>query len=79
MSYYVWFLSASSIHRLVLSFMRMRNEGGMALRFDDAGEVMEVLESLGKKKMAFISEVHEMNDSLWIGSVIMPFLWHYKI
>ncbi|XP_020576914.1 protein STRICTOSIDINE SYNTHASE-LIKE 10-like [Phalaenopsis equestris] len=72
-------LPTSRIHGMVMFFKRMRNEGAMALRLNEDGEVIEVLESLGRRKMMLISEVHEMNDSLWIGSVIMPFLWRYKI
>lgn len=58
---------------------RMPTKGVMAMRLDEDGNIIEVLENPGERKMVFISEVHEMNDSLWIGSVMMPFIWRYKI
>ncbi|KAL0919277.1 hypothetical protein M5K25_011363 [Dendrobium thyrsiflorum] len=70
---------SSSINGVILFSKRMTNKGAMAMRLDEDGKIIEVLENPGERKMVFISEVHEMNDSLWIGSVLMPFLWRYKI
>lgn len=43
---------------------------GMGIRLDRNGNVVDVLEF---RKWKEVSEVHEENGSLWIGSVIKPF------
>ncbi|XP_020685247.1 protein STRICTOSIDINE SYNTHASE-LIKE 10-like isoform X1 [Dendrobium catenatum] len=70
---------SSSINGMMQFLKRMPTKGVMAMRLDEDGNIIEVLKNPGERKMVFISEVHEMNDSLWIGSVMMPFFWRYKI
>ncbi|KAG6430990.1 hypothetical protein SASPL_109065 [Salvia splendens] len=49
---------------------------GMGIRLDRNGNVVDVLEF---RKWKEVSEVHEENGSLWIGSVIKPFSLSHTI
>ncbi|KAH7557144.1 hypothetical protein JRO89_XS11G0059300 [Xanthoceras sorbifolium] len=49
--------------------------GGMAVRLNEDGEVLEILQG---KLMSSVSEVGEKEGTLWIGSVNMPFAGMYK-
>ncbi|XP_039146660.1 protein STRICTOSIDINE SYNTHASE-LIKE 10-like [Dioscorea cayenensis subsp. rotundata] len=80
-----WALSVSWIRRMIpylpfdlhkLSELMERWRGGaLAMRIGDDGEVLEVLDN----RFKFISEVHERNGTLWIGSVLVPFASLYKL
>lgn len=50
---------------------RLVGRKGMGVRLDRDGNVVEVLEF---SKWKEVSEVHEENGYLWIGSVVMPYL-----
>ncbi|KAF8398255.1 hypothetical protein HHK36_017182 [Tetracentron sinense] len=51
----------------------------LAIRFSEEGEVLEVLENKRGNTLKLISEVEEKNGTLWIGSVVMPFVGVYKM
>ncbi|KAH0716263.1 hypothetical protein KY284_009168 [Solanum tuberosum] len=53
--------------------------GGLAIRLSEDGHVVEILEDPKRKRWKFVSEVHEMNGNLWIGSVKMPFAIKEKV
>ncbi|KAJ0976167.1 hypothetical protein J5N97_018132 [Dioscorea zingiberensis] len=63
------------LHRLSEFLEKWRGGGALAMRIGEEGEVLEVLE----ERLKFISEVHERNGSLWIGSVVMPFVSIYQL
>ena len=44
----------------------------LAMRVGEEGRVVETLVGNKEWGMPYISEVHERNGSLWIGSVVMP-------
>ncbi|KAJ8532206.1 hypothetical protein K7X08_012129 [Anisodus acutangulus] len=50
-----------------------------AMKLSEDGRVLEVLEDVQGKTLRSISEVHEKNGKLWIGSVVMPFLRVYGL
>ncbi|XP_074562526.1 protein STRICTOSIDINE SYNTHASE-LIKE 2-like [Curcuma longa] len=89
-----WALSVAWIQRLVLELGTRRlgidlqrvsemvarwNGAASAVRVSAEGEVLEVLEGVGDKRMRFISQVEERNGTLWLGSVIMPFAAVYPL
>ncbi|KAI7990242.1 Protein STRICTOSIDINE SYNTHASE-LIKE 10 [Camellia lanceoleosa] len=47
---------------------------GLAVRLNEDGEVLEMLEDKRRNGWKFVSEVEEINGSLWIGSIRMPFV-----
>ncbi|CAL5431133.1 unnamed protein product [Camellia sinensis] len=47
---------------------------GLAVRLSEDGEVLEMLEDKRRNGWKFVSEVEEINGSLWIGSIRMPFV-----
>ncbi|KAK4708562.1 hypothetical protein R3W88_029487 [Solanum pinnatisectum] len=53
--------------------------GSLAIRLSEDGHVVEILEDPKRKRWKFVSEVHEMNGDLWIGSVKMPFAIKEKV
>ncbi|KAL3353936.1 hypothetical protein AABB24_018553 [Solanum stoloniferum] len=53
--------------------------GSLAIRLSEDGHVVEILEDPKRKRWKFVSEVHEMNGNLWIGSVKMPFAIKEKV
>ncbi|XP_015081110.1 protein STRICTOSIDINE SYNTHASE-LIKE 10-like isoform X2 [Solanum pennellii] len=50
-----------------------------AIKLSEDGRVLEVLEDVEGKTLRSISEVHEIDDKLLFGSVIMPFLGVYEL
>ncbi|XP_006344500.1 protein STRICTOSIDINE SYNTHASE-LIKE 2-like [Solanum tuberosum] len=53
--------------------------GSLAIRLSEDGHVVEILEDPKRKRWKFVSEVHEMNGNLWIGSVKLPFAIKKKV
>ncbi|XP_077236648.1 protein STRICTOSIDINE SYNTHASE-LIKE 10-like [Tasmannia lanceolata] len=54
-------------------------EHGVAMRFSEEGEILEVLEDNNDgETLNSISEVEESNGTLWIGSVVMPYVGLFK-
>ncbi|KAH0747448.1 hypothetical protein KY285_009105 [Solanum tuberosum] len=53
--------------------------GSLAIRLSEDGHVVEILEDPKRKRWKFVSEVHEMNGNLWIGSVKLPFAIKEKV
>ncbi|KAK1292173.1 Strictosidine synthase 1 [Acorus calamus] len=51
----------------------------LALRLGEDGEVLEVLGGGGGGRLRVLSEVDERNGTLWIGSVMVPFVGVYKL
>ncbi|KAG8081525.1 hypothetical protein GUJ93_ZPchr1126g16412, partial [Zizania palustris] len=53
----------------------------IALRLSEDGKIMEVMSVHGAARKVFksISEVEERDGSLWIGSVLSPFLGLYRL
>ncbi|KAF9591652.1 hypothetical protein IFM89_005233 [Coptis chinensis] len=50
-----------------------------AIKLNEEGKTIEVLEDSEGKTVRFISEVEEKNGKLWIGSVMMPFIGHRNL
>lgn len=50
-----------------------------AIKLNEEGEVLEVLEDCEGKTVKFISEVEEKDGKLWFGSVLMPFAGVYEL
>lgn len=67
-------LNSSLIHSFLVRWGR---NDGLALRLNEEGEVLEVLDG-GTKIMRPITEVYERDGSLWIGSLDKPFVGVYK-
>ncbi|XP_010257835.1 PREDICTED: protein STRICTOSIDINE SYNTHASE-LIKE 10-like [Nelumbo nucifera] len=52
----------------------------VALRFDEEGNILEVLNSrTGTSTLTLVSEVEENNGNLWIGSVVLPYVSLSKV
>ncbi|KAH7654939.1 Strictosidine synthase protein [Dioscorea alata] len=60
------------LHKMSEFMERLR---GWAVRIGEDGEILEVLE----ESCESVSEVHERNGSLWIGSAFLPFVYIYKL
>ncbi|KAL9411493.1 hypothetical protein AB3S75_045152 [Citrus x aurantiifolia] len=60
------------------SLVKLSGNGGMAMRISEQGNVLEILEEIGRKMWRSISEVEEKDGNLWIGSVNMPYAGLYK-
>ncbi|WOK96809.1 protein STRICTOSIDINE SYNTHASE-LIKE 10 [Canna indica] len=72
--------SRLNLQKLSSSVLGRRRGAALAVRLSEEGEVLEALEGFGERKdMRFISEVEERNGSLWVGSVLMPFLGVYHL
>lgn len=56
-----------------------RRNDALGFRLSEEGEVLEMLEDKGGRILKYISEIEERNSSLWIGSVVMPFVGVYKL
>lgn len=79
-----WIVSNNWVGRtllkLPLSFKHLHSMlvGGMphatAVKLNEEGNVLEVLEDCNGKSLRFISEVEEKDGKLWIGSVLTPFM-----
>ncbi|XP_010269382.1 PREDICTED: protein STRICTOSIDINE SYNTHASE-LIKE 10-like [Nelumbo nucifera] len=50
-----------------------------AIKLDEEGRVVEVLEDSQGRTLRLISEVEEKDGNLWIGSVLMPFMGLYNL
>ncbi|XP_042513670.1 protein STRICTOSIDINE SYNTHASE-LIKE 10-like [Macadamia integrifolia] len=50
-----------------------------AVKLNEEGKVVEVLEDSQGRTLRFISEVEENNGNLWFGSVLMPFMGRYNL
>ncbi|KAL6010065.1 hypothetical protein ACLOJK_000496 [Asimina triloba] len=72
-------LPSSCVDGLYPLLAGMRPSNGVAVRLSKEGEMLEVLEDRGGKVLRVISEVGERNGSLWIGSVLMPFVGLVKL
>ncbi|MCD9638731.1 hypothetical protein HAX54_022869 [Datura stramonium] len=53
--------------------------GSLAIKLSKYGHVVEILEDPKKKRWKFVSEVYEINENLWVGSVKMPFAIKEKV
>lgn len=60
------------------SLVKLSGNGGMAMRISEQGNVLEILEEIGRKMWRSISEVEEKDGNLWIGSVNMPYAGLYN-
>lgn len=79
-----WIVSNNWIGRtllkLPLSFKHLHSllVGGKAhataIKLNEEGNVMEVLEDFYGETLRFVSEVEENDGKLWIGSVLTPFM-----
>lgn len=58
--------------------VKLRGDGGMAVRLSEEGELLEILHGKSIKRWHSISEVEERDGTLWIGSINMPFAGMYK-
>ncbi|KAH7654938.1 Strictosidine synthase protein [Dioscorea alata] len=72
-------MSISCTRRMVpwlpIFMERRRGVGDFAVRIGEDGEILEVSE----KRFESVSEVHERDGNLWIGSVDLPFVRLYKL
>ncbi|KAL5204646.1 hypothetical protein ABZP36_009517 [Zizania latifolia] len=73
-------LPAQRIQR-ISSFLTGFGRQVIALRLSEDGKIMEVMSVHGAARKVFksISEVEERDGSLWIGSVLSPFLGLYRL
>ncbi|KAJ4972247.1 hypothetical protein NE237_005346 [Protea cynaroides] len=62
-----------SIKQLHLMFVGFKAHA-TAVKLNEEGQVVEVLEDCDGRNLKFISEVEEKDGDLWIGSVLMPFM-----
>ncbi|KAL6906064.1 hypothetical protein ACP4OV_003665 [Aristida adscensionis] len=87
-----WSISYPWLRRLVLklpmhhvqrvsSFLNRLGRQVIALRLSEDGKTIEVVSVHGDAQNVFksVSEVEERNGSLWIGSVMSPFLGVYRL
>lgn len=51
----------------------------MAVKYSSEGEILQVLEDSKGKVVKAISEVEEKDGTLWMGSVLMPFVAVYNL
>ncbi|WCJ33366.1 Protein STRICTOSIDINE SYNTHASE-LIKE 10 [Euphorbia peplus] len=68
-------LSMKQLHSLLVG----GKAHATAIKLNEDGEVMEILEDSDGKTLKFISEVEEKDGKLWIGSVLMPFIGVYNL
>uniref|UniRef100_A0A0E0MCB8 Strictosidine synthase conserved region domain-containing protein n=1 Tax=Oryza punctata TaxID=4537 RepID=A0A0E0MCB8_ORYPU len=73
-------LPAQRIQRIT-SFLTGFGRQVIALRLSEDGKTIEAMSVHGDARKVFksISEVEEKDGSLWIGSVLSPFLGHYRL
>lgn len=50
----------------------------VAVRLDEKGKVMEMLDGKGERTFESVSEVEENKGTLWVGSVVTPFVGIFK-
>ncbi|KAL9240007.1 hypothetical protein vseg_014272 [Gypsophila vaccaria] len=83
-----WILSFSWVGKMVVNvpfdygvklskFFARVKAVGMAVKLDEEGKIVKVLEDKSGK-LKFVSEVVEINGDLWFGSVILPFATLFK-
>ncbi|KAJ3681082.1 hypothetical protein LUZ60_015571 [Juncus effusus] len=60
---------------LILSYL---NGQIIAVRLTEEGEIVKILQGRRGMKLRHVSEVEELNGSLWVGSVVLPFLGVYR-
>uniref|UniRef100_A0A7N0USU9 Strictosidine synthase conserved region domain-containing protein n=1 Tax=Kalanchoe fedtschenkoi TaxID=63787 RepID=A0A7N0USU9_KALFE len=65
--------------KLQFLFHQMGLPGAIAVKYSVEGELMEILEDGGGKVVKLISEVHERDGKLWLGSVLMPYIAVYNL
>lgn len=70
-------LPLSSAQRLHALFMGGHH--AIAVKLNEEGKTVEVLEDAQGKQVRYASEVEERNGKLWIGSVMMPSVWVYNL
>lgn len=51
----------------------------IVVKLSEGGQVVEVLEDAQGKQVRYASEIEERDGNLWIGSVMMPSVWVYKL
>ncbi|PQP91860.1 protein STRICTOSIDINE SYNTHASE-LIKE 2 [Prunus yedoensis var. nudiflora] len=61
------------------SYMAKWTGRGLIIRLSEQGVILEMLEDTSGNRWKSISEVVEKDETLWIGSVKMPFAGKYKI
>lgn len=61
------------------SLVSGRTARSLAVRIGEDGEVLEAMGGFGSKEVRLISEVEERDGTLWIGSVVKPFVGVYKV
>ncbi|XP_060188370.1 protein STRICTOSIDINE SYNTHASE-LIKE 10-like [Lycium barbarum] len=74
-----WVALQSFAQLLSISDSDLLGVHAAAMKLSEDGRVLEVLEDVEGKTLRSISEVHEKNGKLWIGSVVMPFLGVYRL
>ncbi|XP_051150741.1 protein STRICTOSIDINE SYNTHASE-LIKE 10-like [Andrographis paniculata] len=81
-----WSWLGHSMLKLPLSFPQLHYllVGGKphatAVKLSEKGEILLVLEDVDGKTLRFISEIEERDDgTLWIASVLMPYIGIYKL
>ncbi|CAM8897924.1 unnamed protein product [Rhodiola kirilowii] len=65
--------------KLQFLFHQMGLPGAIAVKYSPEGELLETLEDEGGKVVKLLSEVHERNGQLWLGSVLMPYVGVYNL
>ncbi|XP_065856192.1 protein STRICTOSIDINE SYNTHASE-LIKE 10-like [Euphorbia lathyris] len=68
-------LSLQQLHSLLVG----GKAHAIAIKLNEDGKVVEILEDSEGKTLKFISEVEEKDGKLWIGSVLMPFIGVYNL
>lgn len=61
------------------SYVAKWTGNGLIIRLSEQGVILEMLEDTSGNRWKSISEVVEKDETLWIGSVTMPFAGKYKI
>ncbi|XP_043693655.1 protein STRICTOSIDINE SYNTHASE-LIKE 10-like [Telopea speciosissima] len=67
-------ISFKNLHAMFVGF----KAHATAVKLNEEGQVVEVLEDCEGRTLKFISEVEEKDGDLWIGSVLMPFMARYN-
>ncbi|CAL8169058.1 unnamed protein product [Prunus armeniaca] len=61
------------------SYVAKWTGNGLIIRLSEQGVILEMFEDTSGNRWKSISEVEEKDETLWIGSVTMPFAGKYKI
>lgn len=51
----------------------------VAIKYDTDGRAVEILDGKFKEMLASVSEVAEFHETLWIGSIEMPYLVKFRL